>query len=188
MKVLVICERSRIVASAFEALGHTVWSCDLSPADSPGLHHVGDGLAFARSQNWDLIIAHPPCTFLAKAQMWRINREAGRYFEQLKAAQFCRQIMSLDCPRVCFENPVGWLNNNYRKPDQIVYPWWFGDPHSKELCLWLKGLPPLLATCHHYKRIPVANHVNGRMSQAQKSVIKSKFFPLVAQAMAQQWG
>jgi site-specific DNA-cytosine methylase len=188
MKVAVLCEYSRIVSQAFEARGHDVTSCDIIPSDVPGKHHIGDAIAFARSEKFDLIIAHPPCTFLCKAQFSRHAHDKTRFFKTLSAAQFVRQIMSLDCPMICVENPIGYLNNNFRKPDQIIYPWWFGDKHSKDIALWLKGLPPLMATCHSTQRVPVSNHVNGRMSQEQKSKIKSKFFPAIAEAMAKQWG
>jgi len=187
MKVLVLCEYSGIVSQAFRAKGHDVTSCDIIPSLSSGNHHIGDALEFARSQTADLIIAHPPCTFLCKAQFGLAARQVGRYFNQIKAAQFVRQIYSLDCPRICVENPVGWLNKNWLYPAQIIYPYNFGDPYRKDVCLWLKGLPPLISTCVNPVRKSMSNHVNGRMSQAQKSKIKSRFFIGVADAMAQQW-
>jgi hypothetical protein len=135
-----------------------------------------------------MIIAHPPCTYFAKAQIFRLWSERGRKEKMSQSLDMFLAIASAPCPRIAIENPIGVLSTIYKKPSQIIYPWMFGDPHSKDICLWLKGLPPLISTCYHFKRQPVKNHVNGRMSQALKSKIKSRFFPPVAEAMATQWG
>jgi hypothetical protein len=105
-----------------------------------------------------------------------------------KGFEFFMKIYNSPQLHIAIENPIGALTRLFRPPDQIIYPWWFGDRHSKDICLWLKNMPPLIATVYNTKRIPVSNHVNGRMSQEQKSKIRSKFFPLVAHAMAHQWG
>jgi hypothetical protein len=187
MKVLVGFEYSGIVAQAFRNYGHDAWSCDIITGNFPEFHIQKDFFKVVSSGVWDLIIAHPPCTYLCKAQFGR-KYEPGRAEKTKLAAELVQRIYNLNVPRLAIENPVGWLNNNWRKPDQIIYPYNFGDIHRKDICLWLKNLPPLISTCVSIKRIPVANHVNGQMSSAVKSKIKSKFFPLVADAMAVQWG
>jgi hypothetical protein len=103
------------------------------------------------------------------------------------AVEFVQALYAADIKHIAVENPIGILSRVFRKPDQIIYSNWFGDPHKKDICLWLKNLPPLICTCYNSRCQPVKNHTNGRMSQEQKSKIKSKFFPLVAKAMAHQW-
>jgi len=134
------------------------------------------------------MIAFPPCTYLAKAQMFRYSLEPGRIEKRDKAVAFVHRLFHSGTPQVAIENPVGYLNNNWRKPTDILYPHNFGSPYHKEICLWLKNLPPLMRGPYYSgKRKHMANHVNSRMSQALKSKIKSKFFPEVAKAMAAQW-
>ena len=187
MKVLVLCEYSGIVRNAFSSAGHEAYSCDLIPSISPGNHIIGDALNVLYSQNWDLVIGHPPCTYLCKAQLFRCKPGSKYELLQQSAVDFVKSIYNSPVEHIAIENPIGALSRLFRPPDQIIYPWHFGDIHSKEICLWLKNVPPLISTLYNTKRIPVSNHVNGRMSQAQKSMIKSKFFPLVADAMATQW-
>jgi hypothetical protein len=187
MKVLVACEYSGIVRDAFASAGHDSWSCDLLPSMSPGNHIIGDAIEVIMSSAWDLVIAHPPCTYLCKAQLFRCTPESQFEVLQQSAIEFFKKIYYSPVQHIAIENPIGALSKKFRPPDQIIYPWMFGDIHSKDICLWLKNVPPLISTCYNTKRVPVCNHVNGRMSQAQKSKIKSKFFPLVAEAMAHQW-
>jgi hypothetical protein len=136
---------------------------------------------------WDLVIAHPPCTYLCKAQLFRCVPDSIYADLQKDAIDFFLAIWN--SPQLCIaiENPIGALSRMFRPPDQIIYPWYFGDPHSKDICLWLKNVPPLISTCYSTRRQPVKNHTNGRMSQAQRSKIKSRFFPAIAEAMANQW-
>lgn len=187
VNVLVCCEYSGIVRTAFSNAGFNSWSCDLLPTEIPGNHFQGDAIEFINSRAWDLIIAHPPCTFLSKVQLYRVTPGSKYEILQQTAIKFVKDIYNSPAEHIAIENPIGALSKKFRPPDQIIYPWWFGDIHSKEICLWLKNLPPLIATCYNTKRIPVANHVNSRMSQAHKSKIKSKFFPLVAEAFVNQW-
>lgn len=187
-KILIACEYSGIVRDAFTSAGHNAWSCDILPTESPGKHIQDDLLIVLKSTKWDMIIAFPPCTYLCKAQLWRVSSEEGRKEAQNKAIAFVKTIFETDCPMIAIENPIGILSQALRPPNQIVTPAMFGDPHHKEICLWLKNIPPLIATCYNNRKQPVKNHTNGRMSQALKSKIKSKFFPLVAEQMAKQWG
>lgn len=188
LKVLVACECSGIVRDAFVSLGHYAMSADLKPCLSPGEHYQGDVFDLLPG-DWDLLVGFPPCTYLAKAQMWRYRSEEGRIAKRNDALCFFDRLMSAAVPSIALENPVGWLNSNYRKPDQIIYPWMFGDPYHKEICIWLKNCPPVISTCVNTVRRSVANHTNGRMSQAQKAEIKSswKYYPMMAQALASQW-
>jgi hypothetical protein len=187
MKILIACEYSGIVRDAFIKEGHEAHSCDLLPCSSPGIHYIGDVRPLLSAYHWDMMIGFPPCTFLAKCQIAQTLNDKGRLKAAAAAYSFFLELYNAPIKHIALENPVGLLSTVFRKPDQIVQPWHFGDKHSKEICLWLKNLPPLISTVYHHSRIPVANHVNSRMSQALKSSIKSKFFPLVAQAMASQW-
>lgn len=186
MRVLVACEYSGIVSRAFRALNHDVTSCDLLPSEVPGQHYQGD-LFDIINEKWDLLIAHPPCTYLCNAGMNWMNRQPERKQKSLEAADFVLRIFSSPVPMIAIENPIGILSTTWKAPSQIIYPYMFGDPYSKNICLWLKNLPPLISTCVSPVRKPVANHTNGRMTQAEKSKIKSRFFPLTAAAMAHQW-
>lgn len=187
MKVLVACEYSGIVRDAFSSAGHDAYSCDLIPSISPGKHIIADAIETIYQYKWDLVIAHPPCTYLCKAQLFRCKPGTKYEMMQQTAVEFFKQIYYSPIKHIAIENPIGALTRLFRPPDQIIYPWQFGDIHSKDICLWLKNLPPLISTLYNTKRIPISNHVNGQMTQEQKSKIRSKFFPLVAQAMANQW-
>lgn len=165
MKVLVACEYSGTVRDAFAALGHDAWSCDLLPTDKPGQHYQGDVLDIIED-GWDLMIAHPPCTYLTCAAEWAYKepheiknkrlspdklygakREAARheailFFFNLIGEGFVQHNIT----KIAIENPVGVLSSAYGKPQQIIHPWMFGEDASKATCLWLKGLEPLTPT------------------------------------------
>lgn len=186
MRVLIACEYSGIVSTAFRHKGHDVTSCDLLPSEARGQHYQGNVFDII-TEKWDLLIAHPPCTYICNAGLNWINREAGRKEKQAEAIDFVRRLFASPVLSIAIENPKGIMSSVWRAPDQIIYPYMFGDPYSKDICLWLKNLPPLISTCVSPVRKPVSNHVNGRMSQDQKAKIKSRFFPLTASAMANQW-
>lgn len=142
-RVLVACEFSGIVRDAFVAKGHEAWSCDLLPSERPGNHFQKDVRLVLRF-GWDLLIGHPPCTYLAAsgARWW-----SQRLVEQESAAKFAfTLLMWSSISKVVIENPIGYLSKRIRKPDQIIQPWMFGHPESKATCLWLKGLPLLKPT------------------------------------------
>lgn len=187
MKVLVACEYSAIVRDAFEFKGHDATSCDILPCERPyGKHYQGNVLDII-NDGWDLIIAHPPCTFLCNAGLIWLKTETERKQKQLEAIEFVKTILSADCKRICIENPTGVLHVSIGKPSQRVEPWHFGSPYAKDICLWLKNLPLLKQTHFEKGNKKVKNHTNGRMTQEEKSKIKSRFFPEVAMAMAEQW-
>lgn len=184
MKVLVACEYSGIVSSAFRNKGHNVVSCDLLPSEMPGEHYIGNVFDIV-PEPFDLMIAFPPCTYLCNAQLHM--KENARLIERKNAINFVLRLYHLPIKHIAIENPKGILSTVFRKPDQIVSPHYFGSPYSKDVCLWLKNLPPLIYGCMSPGKKKVYNHVNSRMTQEQKSKIKSKFFPELAAAMAEQW-
>ena len=145
MRVLVACEYSWIVRDAFIALGHDAMSCDLLPTERPGPHYQGDVFDVI-DYPWDLMIAHPPCTFLSVSGMHWTTR--GLRDPQLTedALIFVRRLMDAPIPRIAIENPVSVISSRIRQPDQIINPYQFGDDASKKTCLWLKGLPKLRPT------------------------------------------
>lgn len=187
MKVLVACEFSGVVREAFRSRGHDAWSCDLIPAmDGSPNHIMGDAVWFAENEDWDLLIAHPPCTYLAVsgARWWADRRE-----EQQKAAQFAYMLMSAPIARVCVENPIGYLSTYIRTAEQIVQPWMFGHGETKATCLWLNNLPTLVPTNVVEGREPRCHHEspgikNGLTRQQRRSITVQGF----ADAMAEQWG
>lgn len=195
MRVLVACEFSGVVRRAFRALGHDAWSCDLLPAeDGSEFHHQGDVLAWDDGP-WDLMIAHPPCTYLSRAgARWWKDEERQRLAH--KAADFVFRLWETPVPRIAIENPIGQLNQRWRYPDQIIEPHYFGDPFTKRTCLWLKNLPPLMSTLHCGSAQPFLPSNTGGAKRGQKhrqGIVHggkdaSRTFPGIAAAMADQWG
>jgi site-specific DNA-cytosine methylase len=182
MRVLVACEYSGTVRDAFRARGHDAWSCDLLPTERPGPHYQEDVREIIADMQWDLMIAHPPCTHLAVsgARWWK-----DKLFEQGEALDFVRFLMDAPIPRIAIENPVSKISTAIRKPDQIVQPWQFGHGETKATCLWLKGLPKLVPT----------DIVDGREARIHKMPPsadrwkeRSRTYQGIADAMAAQWG
>lgn len=197
-RVLVACEYSGVVREAFRSKGHDAWSCDLLPTDVPGQHFTGDVTPILE-QPWDLIIAHPPCTDLAVsgAKHFAAKIADGR---QQRSIDFFMLFAGHPCPRIAIENPIGIMSTKWRKPDQIVHPYHFGDPHEKATCLWLKNLPPLAYT-NVVKPEPKRNFPSGRAmpgwyyeasklshKTGERGKARSKTFQGFADAMANQWG
>lgn len=150
MNILVACEYSGVVRDAFIKRGHYAMSCDLLPTERPGPHYQGDVLDILEDE-WDLMVAHPPCTYLCSSGLHWNKRVPGRDEQTHEAMLFVFNLMgegfiSHDIPRIALENPVGRIGTAYRKADQIIQPWQFGHDASKQTCLWLKGLPPLTPT------------------------------------------
>lgn len=186
MRVLVSCEHSGRVRSAFRELGHEAWSCDIEPSDDGGQHIHGDVLPLL-SWQWDLVIAFPPCTHLCNSgsKHWPAKRLDGR---MQQGVDFFMQFTRLTCPWV-IENPVGIMSTRYRKPDQIVQPYQFGDSAKKTTCLWLNRLPKLVPT---NVVSPGEMHVlpDGRNFpkwMVTKGRHRQVTFPGIAKAMATQW-
>jgi hypothetical protein len=194
VRVLIVCEFSGIVRDAFAALGYDAWSCDLIETERPGQHLVADVLEVL-ADGWDLMVAHPPCTYLARsgARWWN---EPGRDELARAAAAFVLALYDAPIPRVAIENPTGQLNRRWRRPDQVIEPYYFGDPYTKRTCLWLKGLPPLMASVVQAGATPwiQANYVTRvsrvrrPMGVARHAKDRSRTMPGIAAAMADQWG
>ncbi len=208
MRVLVACEESQAVTVELRTLGHEAYSCDIQPCSGghPEWHLQVDALELLKMR-WDMILAFPPCTYLTVAG----NRwfDVGRYGnaarlrekERAKAAEFFVTFLRAECPRVAVENPVGVMSRLYRKPDQIIQPYEFGHSARKKTCLWLKGLPALKPT----KIVDPGEIYNGgysvgasahyatkngktlRWNDPETAKTRSKTFPGIARAMAEQW-
>ena len=144
MRVLIACEFSGRVRDAFAGRGHDAWSCDLLPSETPGNHIQGDVLKIL-NDGWDLMIAHPPCKFLSYAAMGHWNKP-GRAEKRQEAFEFFMEFVNAPINKICVENPLGYPEKAYRKPDQTIQPFYFGDNARKRTCLWLKNLPPLWFT------------------------------------------
>lgn len=182
MRVLVACEYSGTVRDSFKALGHDVWSCDLLPTDVPG-NHYQEPVEAILGLDWDLMVAHPPCTDLAVsgARHFPEKIKDGR---QQKALDFVELLMNAPIQYICIENPVSVISSKIRKPDQYIHPWMFGHGYTKKTGLWLKNLPKLVPT----------NVVEGRDDYIHKLApgpdrwkLRSKTPQGIADAMAQQW-
>lgn len=191
MRVLIACEFSGIVRDAFIARGHDAISCDL-PSERPGPHFQGNVFDFlerekqahasSRLPSFDLMIAHPPCTHLAvSGAKWF----KGKVVEQREALDFVRRLLAVDIQRIALENPVSVISTQIRKPDQIVQPWFFGDPETKTTCLWLKGLPLLRATDVVQSN---GNRLHRLGPSPDRWKERSRTYPGIARAMAAQWG
>ena len=218
MFVLVACEESQEVCKAFREKGHNAFSCDIQDCSGghPEWHIKQDVLSLLNghcafktmngdvhilSQKWDLIIAHPPCTYLCvSGNAWfnteRYGKKAEkRWNDRVEGAVFFMKILLADCKKIVIENPIGIMSRLYRKPDQIIQPYEFGHPYTKQTCLWLKGVEKLKPT--NVLEKPVEGWVNqcftpdgryGGFKSFNGSKQRSKTFPGIAQAMADQWG
>jgi hypothetical protein len=196
MKVLIACEYSGAVRDAFLAKGHQATSCDLLPTDRPGPHYQGD-VRDILNDGWDLMVAHPPCTYLCSSGLHWNKRVPGRQELTEESLDFVRLLLDAPIERIALENPIGCISTRIRKYDQVIQPWQFGHDASKSTCLWLKNLPPLTPT-----RIIEPRIVNGKPRWANQTdsgqnrlgpsedrwKIRSETYQGIAEAMADQWG
>lgn len=195
MKVLVACEYSGVVRDAFRLKGHDAWSCDISPTESSSEYHYQQDVFEVIDMGWDLMIAHPPCTYLSRAgaRWWK---DPNRMILADVAAEFVFKLRDANIEKIAIENPIGQLNKRWRYPDQTVQPYEYGHPFSKATCLWLKNLPPLMPTNIVSDYVPLirsnvtANKKNGRVQRGIMSggIQTAKTFQGIADAMAEQWG
>lgn len=220
MNILVACEESQRVCTKFREKGHNAFSCDI--IDCSGGHpewhikqdvlpllngqcafYTAGGKFFRIEGTWDMIIAHPPCTFLAvSGNRWFSVEKYGQEAIQRKkkreeAAEFFMTIAAAKCAKICIENPVGVMSTRWRKPDQIIQPFMFGDAAEKKTCLWLKGLPPLVNTkevsppervkFESGKSMPKWYAELWHLPKEERSRLRSQTFPGIAAAMAEQW-
>ncbi len=204
MKILVACECSGRVKTAFRNRGHDAWSCDLKPSEIPDdKFHIQDDVLKHFNDDWDMMIAHPPCTYLSWAGTRHWNND-GRFINRIHAINFFMEFVFSSIEKVCIENPLGIMSQVFRPPDQTLHPYYFGDSDMKRTCLWLKNLPPLEyqltdnlfgyrtaadkpepisidATPKHQKRYFTD-------SKIRDVDLRSKTFTSIANAMAEQWG
>lgn len=220
MKILVACEESQAVTVEMRRLGHEAYSCDIIECSGghPEWHIMQDVLPLLNGNckfatmdgsehevkdRWDMIIAFPPCTYLTitgnrwfnveKYEEKAIQREKDRE----KAIDFFMSFVNADCDKIAIENPIGIMSTHYRKPEQIIHPFMFGDPERKATCLWLKGLPklyetklvvPVVITYKNGKGTDSRWHIKTlELPKEERTKLRSKTFPGVARAMAEQW-
>jgi hypothetical protein len=205
MKILVACEESQAVTIELRKLGHDAYSCDLLPCS--GGHpewHLMEDLNLILNKNWDMILAFPPCTYLTvTGNRWFNIEKYGdkaikRHKDKEEAVDFFMTIANANCKKIAIENPIGTMSTIWRKPDQIINPYQFGDAFEKKTCLWLKGLPLLTATNEvtppprtefkSGKTMPAWYADAWKLPKAERAKIRSKTFPGIAKAMAEQWG
>lgn len=184
MKVLIACEFSGIVRDAFIKNGHDAISCDLLPSEAPGPHIKDDVLGYLAC-DWDLLVAHPPCTYLCNSGVRWLYTEHGRWEKMENAASFFMELFNANIGKICIENPIPHKYTRLPKYDQIIQPWQFGHGETKATCLWLKNLPKLAAT----------SIVDGRTQKIHlmspsddRSKNRSRTYTGIANAMAMQWG
>ena len=204
LRILVACEESQAVCKAFRELGHKTYSCDLQECSGghPEWHIKGDALKVLNLPIWDLVIAHPPCTYLTCAANRYYNEDKygekakRRKGERKQAIKFFMEFANCKCKRVAIENPIGVISSRWKKPTQIIQPYQFGHKERKATCLWLKNLPPLKPT--NIVEPDIIKHASGKtdsrlhfetlsLPAAERAKIRSKTFEGIARAMATQW-
>lgn len=196
MRVLIGCESSGTVRDAFMHAGHDAMSCDMLPTQKPGQHYQGD-LRDVLYDGWDLMIAHPPCTYLSVSGMHWTTRGLRDPKLTEDALEFAKLLLDAPIDRIAIENPVSIISSRIRKPDQIIQPFQFGHDASKKTCLWLKGLPPLRPTEFVEPRMVGgkprwANQTDSGQNKLPPSKdrwrLRSQTYQGIADAMAAQWG
>lgn len=200
LKVLVACEESQEVCKAFRAKGHEAYSCDIqeSSGGHPEWHLQMDVFEAITLHSWDMMIAHPPCTYLAVSGIHWNNKVLGRKEKTEEALEFVKKLMEVNIQKICIENPISVISSRIRKPDQIIRPFQFGENSTKATCLWLKNLPKLLPTniVEPEKHTTKSGRVYDKwwfetclISDLKKRAKeRSKTFKGIAEAMAEQWG
>lgn len=220
MKILVACEESQAVTIELRKLGHEAYSCDIIECSGgyPEWHIMRDvipllngrcrfttvdGMEHYIDGRWDLIIAHPPCTYLTVTgnRWFNIDRYGEkaiqRHKDRQEAIKFFMEFANADCQKIAIENPIGVMSSEWRKPNQIINPWWFGDAFEKKTCLWLKGLPELKPTnivelpprkmFDSGKSMPSWYAEAWHLPKEERAKLRSKTFLGIAKAMAEQW-
>ncbi len=207
MKILVACEESQVVCKEFRKLGHEAYSCDILPCS--GGHpewHIQDDVLKHLNDGWDLMIAHPPCTYLSVSGLHWNKRSPGRAEKTEEALDFVKSLLNAPIKHIALENPISCISSRIRKPDQMINPYEFGDDASKKTCLWLKNLPKLISTNYIKPRFidgkrrwgnQMDNGQNVTYNEKGKVVgwnteeiklLRSKTYQGIADAMAEQWG
>ena len=198
VKVLVACEYSGIVRNAFRAKGHDAWSCDLLPSDDNSSYHIQGDVIPLLTQGWDLLIAHPPCTYLSVSGLHWNTKDQSRQGKTEQALEFVRVLMNAPIDKIAIENPVSCISTRIRKPDQIIQPYQFGHDASKKTCLWLKNLAPLEIDPSQYVQPRMvngkprwSNQTDSGQNKLPPSInrwkIRAETYDGIAKAMANQW-
>ena len=209
MRILIACEESQAVCIEFRKKGHDAFSCDILPCSGghPEWHIQGDVLE-QLDKGWDMMIGFPPCTYLAVCGLHYLKTKPERKGQHRKAVDFFLKLWNASIDKICLENPIGWINTNIQKPDQIIQPYYFGDSELKTTCLWLKNLPLLQYQLKDdlfskktasnrpkpYKAVlrktgkKKGQKYNYYFRQGKTAMERSKTFPGIAKAMAEQWG
>lgn len=196
MRVLVACEYSGKVREAFRAKGHDAWSCDLLPADDGSPYHIQGDVLEILNDGWDLLIGHPPCTYLCNSGVSWLHKIPERWDQMREGAEFFKALWDSDIPKIAIENPI---MHKYAKEiigsnqTQLIQPYQFGHPESKATCLWLKGLDPLVETDNVkevWKSLPKkeAQRLHMLPPSADRWKLRSETYQGIADAMAEQWG
>lgn len=197
MRVLVACENSGVVSKAFRDRGHTAFSMDLLETTGDPLWHIKGDVHYILDSQWDLLIAHPPCTYLSVSGMHWTTRGFRDPKLTVDALELVSLLMGLQIPKICIENPVSIISSRIRKPDQIIQPYEFGHDASKKTCLWLKGLPKLVPTQYVEPRIVEGKKRWSNQTDSGQNRLgpsedrwkeRSKTYQGIADAMAAQWG
>lgn len=195
MRVLVACEFSGVVRDEFIARGHDAYSCDLLESETPGPHYQGNVFDII-NEGWDLMIAHPPCTYLSNSGVCWLKTDPTRHAKMVDGAEFFKKLLNANIPKIAVENPV---MHGYAKTiigatqTQVIQPWMFGHMEQKATCLWLKGLPPLVPTRNVRKKmLTLPMHARQRLHYLspgpERAHIRSITFKGIARAFAEQWG
>ena len=195
MRVLVACEFSGIVRQAFRDKGHDAWSCDIVPSDDNSPHHIQDDIMNHLDKNWDLMIAHPPCTFLSNSGVCWLHKDPSRWKKLSDGCKFFNLLKNTDIPKIAVENPIP---HKYAKSEigdysQIIQPYQFGHLERKATCLWLNNLPKLIHTDNVFdemKKLPKnqQQRLHYLPPSKDRAKIRSTTFKGIADAMAEQWG
>ncbi|KKN22229.1 hypothetical protein LCGC14_0917300 [marine sediment metagenome] len=183
------CAKSKYIADAFEAMGWDAWTCDILPAEGNQEYHIQDDVLNHLDDGWDVGIFHPDCTYIANSGVRWLHERLERWDLLIKATEFFNKLCNAPMQKICVENPIP---HKYAREligiyDQIIQPWQFGEPYTKATCLWLKGLPPLMAT----KIIPKAERYPSvwlEPPSTERKANRSRTYKGIADAMAEQWG
>lgn len=194
LRVLIGCEFSGVVRDAFRACGHDAWSCDLLPTEADRRYHLQCDVRVILDCQWDLAIFHPDCTYLCSSGLHWNKRRPERQVKTELALQFVQQLMAAPIKRIALENPIGCISTRIRKPEQIIQPFEYGHPESKQTCLWLKNLPQLQPT--ELLELPKTGRWENQTPSGQNKLgpsadrwkIRARTYPGIARAMAEQWG
>lgn len=197
MKILIGCETSGAVRRAFRERGHNAWSLDLLPADDGSEFHIQDDILNHLNDGWDMMIAHPTCTYLCSSGLHWNKRVPGRAAKTEDALIFVEKLMAAPIAKIAIENPIGCIGTRIRPADQIIHPYMFGDDASKATCLWLQNLPLLKPTNYVQPRIVNGKSRWGNQTDSGQNrlppskdrwKIRSATYPGIAAAFAEQWG